>query len=102
MNRIRSAVILGLVLFAANERAVPVTAATQPSSPAPIQIILRLADPPVSAMASPGRRALPRHRGNAAENQSERAYFRTLQRRQASLALRLQRMGVRIVARYQV
>src|SRR6266542_5479002 len=99
MNRIRPAIILGLVLFAANERAVPVTAATQSATPAPVQFILRLAGPPVSGVVPSARQAAARPRGSAVEIHREQTYFRTLQRRQEALALRLRRMGVRIVAR---
>src|SRR3954470_5196732 len=102
MNRIRPAVILGLVLFAANERAVPVIAATHSASAAPIQIILRLSDPPVSGVTPPARQTTGRHQGSAGEIRRERAYFRTLQQRQEALEPRLRGMGVRIVARYRI
>jgi minor extracellular serine protease Vpr len=95
--------MLGLVLLVTNERALTVSAASrQARTGAPIQVILRLSDPPVSALAL-STHAGPTHpRTGADQVQREQAYCRRLKARQDQLALRLRGMGARVVARYQI
>src|SRR5712692_6584013 len=99
MIRKRYALILGLALVGADQQALTISAS---SHPAPVQVILRLADPPVSAVAPAAQPGQPRRPASLAEVRREQAYCRTLKARQESLSRRLSAQGVRIVASYQV
>lgn len=103
MIRKRYALLLGLALVAADRQALTISASSRsPSSPATVQVILRLAGPPVSAMAPAGRPGQPRQPLSLAEVRREQAYCRALKGRQEALAERLAAQGARVVARYQV
>src|SRR5438445_4906614 len=103
MIRKPHALLLALALAGANRQALTSSAPyRRASSPAPIQLILRLAEPPVSAMAPPAAPGRPRVPASAAEVRREQAYSRALKARQDTLSRRLAAQGVRIIARYQV
>lgn len=99
----RYAYILALTVAAVGKQSITLSAASRPAHDLPpIQVILRLADPPVSAVAPPPGPGAARHHYTAAEAQRERLYCRALKSRQEALARRLAAEGARIVARYQV
>jgi minor extracellular serine protease Vpr len=103
MIRTRLVVTLGIALFVADQRALTVLAAERPArTEAPVQLILRLAEPPVSAVAKSDRPGQPRPAASVAALRREQAHFRALRATQELLARRLSRQGVRVIARYQV
>src|SRR5688572_22763565 len=103
MIRIRHAVILGLACLVADQRAMTVLAADRPArKEAPVQVILRLSEPPVSAVATAGAMGRPRTARPAGAGRREQTHFRSLKARQEALARRLDRYGARVIARYQV
>ena len=103
MNRIRHAVVPALILVIAGKQALTISAASrQPHREVPIQVILRLADPPVSAVAPPAASRGPRVRISASEVSREQSYCRHLKALQELLTRRLAAEQIRVIARYQV
>src|SRR5947208_4874426 len=109
MIRKPHALLLALALAGANRQALTSSAPyRRASSPAPhppsvgTRVILRLAEPPVSAVAPPAAPGRPRVPASAAEVRREQAYCRALKTRQDALSRRLAAQGVRVIARYQV
>jgi minor extracellular serine protease Vpr len=97
------ALFLGLMIIGADKQALSVTTSLASACPAATdQFIVRLADQPVSGIAPRGG-GEPRWKSlGALEAKHQRAYCQTLKARQAAITQRLERVGARVVASYQV